>query len=46
MQGISVYLRPRANVDNPRTFHAIKVIDDIVVDLVGDEPIERFLYCM
>ena len=46
MQGISVYLRPKANVDDDRRFHAIRVFDDILGDLVGEEIMERFLYCM
>ena len=41
-----MYLRPKTNLSDQRPFRSIKVIDDIVTELVGGETMERFLFCM
>ena len=37
---------PRIDLFETKAFEAIRVIDEIAVDLVGDEKMERFLFCM
>merc|ERR1712183_467906 len=40
-KGISVYLRPKTDLSDQRPYGSIKVIDDIVTELVGGETMER-----
>ena len=41
-----MYLRPKTDLSDQRPYGSIKVIDDIVTELVGGETMERFLFCM
>ena len=45
LQGICIYLKPEADHKTSCPYLAIKTFDEILVKLVGEDSMERFLIC-